>query len=76
MAYQIVPPKGELTFCEKECSHKDCELWRGFFASKCVICGKEFEPRQRYCAIDIEEGEPNEHAHQSCLLQKQEEKEQ
>ncbi len=52
MEYEIVPPKGEPTFCESSCNHKDCALWREFFASKCVICGQLFEPGQRYYQIE------------------------
>ena len=48
MAYGIVPRKGEPTMCEQQCDHKDCELWREFFASTCKICGKGFEEGQRY----------------------------
>ena len=76
MSYSVVPPKGEPTFCEKKCSHRDCKLWRAFFASKCAICGKGFEPGQKYCAVDIESWQAKKHAHQSCLLQKQEEQKQ
>jgi len=52
MGYAIVPPKGEPTFCEEPCNHKDCELWREFFTSKCEICGKTFEEGQRYYQIE------------------------
>ena len=48
MAYGIVPHKGEPTMCEQPCDHKDCKLWREFFASKCEVCGKPFEEGQTY----------------------------
>jgi len=48
MGYGIAPPKGEPTFCEGPCEHRDCEVWREFFASKCEICEQPFEEGQRY----------------------------
>ena len=51
MGYGIVPHKGEPTICEKPCDHKDCKLWREFFASKCKVCGKPFEEGQTYYQV-------------------------
>ena len=65
MAYQIVPPKGEPTFCENECNHKDCAMWRNFFASKCDICGKPFEEGQYFYDV-----KPGVWIHSKCLHHK------
>ena len=48
MAAGIVPRQGEPTMCEHPCNHKDCQLWREFFASTCEICGGPFGEGQQY----------------------------
>lgn len=40
MAYLVVPPKGEPTYCDWPCTHLDCAEWRKFFVQRCPLCGE------------------------------------
>jgi hypothetical protein len=51
MAYAIVPKKSDV-MCEGPCTHRDCQLWREFFASTCAICHQPFEEGEAYYQIE------------------------